>query len=983
MKDVFEVNEKNAALESYKTKLLNQVETAIDEVLAHFLREMPESYFESNDEETIQQHLSALVTAHTSGNQERIALVNHDASQQTFIQFGSYSGLLSDILEQLPVDRSIQLARAYTTHDNSLVIDIFDYNDARTTSQNSVDRAEKTRQISTYLSQQSPAEAPAHNHAQISEFINAANEHYLKQFECRDVAAHFQLVNRVRGSLDSATHMSFVPHSDGLYYIAYAAGQVNSTDLFKRLCRYFSRFNCDIREAFLENFTPDTPTQTALVVLQIQLNNIGNSQQSEEVVRSFITGMTRLPYLDKSVLDLSFSRSDWPLDHAEVLIGLCHLAHQIIASDKKALLSKESIKESALSDPTLARAICKAFLLKFSPNGQADSDALIEQTKQSIVDKVADNNDSAILSLLIDIVEATLKSNVHCKKRYALAFRLSPELFVSAARPQQAFGVFFVHGKAFDGFHVRFQDIARGGVRIVQPSGIEQYGVELSRLFDEVYGLAYAQQLKNKDIPEGGSKGVILVKPGAHTMRCGKSFINSLLDLILDNENLDTPRIDYYSAPELLFLGPDENVTNDLIDWVIERATQRHYTLPGAFMSSKPNAGINHKQYGVTSEGVTVFLEVGLLNLGINPRQQPFTIKITGGPDGDVAGNEIKILHREYGENAKILGIADGSGCAEDPAGLDHAELLRLVEQNQPIAAFDRSALSPEGRVLNITDPGGAEARNTLHNRLSTDVFVPAGGRPATLNAQNCDDFLFPDGRPSSRLIVEGANLFLTAEARESLAQHGVLIVKDSSANKCGVICSSYEIIASMMLSEAEFLAIKDDFVAEVISSLREFAMFEAKTLFREHYFRPELSLTQLSMALSAQIIKITDLIAQLLNNGEIEKQGFAEDLLLDFMPPSLRKKMGPSLVSTLPPAYVVRAIASVLASKIIYHEGIAYLTSLNDEQIADHVVKYLKEEEQTSALIRELEHWDVAAKSRVIELLKRGATGTALRWGI
>jgi glutamate dehydrogenase len=36
---------------------------------------------------------------------------------------------------------------------------------------------------------------------------------------------------------------------------------------------------------------------------------------------------------------------------------------------------------------------------------------------------------------------------------------------------------------------------------------------------------------------------------------------------------------------------------------------------------------------------------------------------------GDVAGNMIKILFRDYGANARIVGIGDGSGCAEDPEG--------------------------------------------------------------------------------------------------------------------------------------------------------------------------------------------------------------------------------------------------------------------------------------------------------------------------
>ena len=56
-------------------------------------------------------------------------------------------------------------------------------------------------------------------------------------------------------------------------------------------------------------------------------------------------------------------------------------------------------------------------------------------------------------------------------------------------------------------------------------------------------------------------------------------------------------------------------------------------TYPAAFMSLKPEGGINHKVYGVTSDGVIVFLEQRLLESGIEPHNQPFTAKITGGPN--------------------------------------------------------------------------------------------------------------------------------------------------------------------------------------------------------------------------------------------------------------------------------------------------------------------------------------------------------------
>ena len=89
--------------------------------------------------------------------------------------------------------------------------------------------------------------------------------------------------------------------------------------------------------------------------------------------------------------------------------------------------------------------------------------------------------------------------------------------------------------------------------------------------------------------------------------------------------------------------------------------------------------------------------------------------------------------------------------------------------------------------------------RNTMHTRVKSDAFVPAGGRPNTINISNYKAFLDDEGVPCSPLIVEGANLFVTPMARRALFDEGgVLIVKDSSANKCGVITSSYVVFSNV-----------------------------------------------------------------------------------------------------------------------------------------------------------------------------------------
>ncbi len=146
--------------------------------------------------------------------------------------------------------------------------------------------------------------------------------------------------------------------------------------------------------------------------------------------------------------------------------------------------------------------------------------------------------------------------------------------------------------------------------------------------------------------------------------------------------------------------------------------------------------------------------------------------------------------------------------------------------------------MSPEGEIFVSDNEEGINKRNTMHNRLVADAFIPAGGRPSTIDMTNYKKYLQADGSPSARLIVEGANLFISNEARQALYEDaGVMIVKDSSANKCGVITSSYEICAAMLLKEDEFFENKEAIVREVIDKLKEMAKLEAELLFKEYEY--------------------------------------------------------------------------------------------------------------------------------------------------
>ena len=311
------------------------------------------------------------------------------------------------------------------------------------------------------------------------------------------------------------------------------------------------------------------------------------------------------------------------------------------------------------------------------------------------IENTVDLEDARTLfETMVNAVHAVKRTNLFLEDRYALSMRIDASILTTEERPECPFGAFFIHGRDFNGFHVRFRDIARGGVRAIFPRGVEQYSREQERLYDEAYNLAFAQQLKNKDIPEGGSKAALLIHPVDESAEASR-HLSTHFSISSPQKRKQHPEllIDYITM-KLIYLGPDENITPELIEWVVDRGQRRGYPMPTALMSSKPGAGINHKEYGVTSEGVVVFLDTALRAVGINPETETFTIKMTGGPDGDVGGNCIRILHREYGENAKIVGIADGSGCCEDPQGLDHTELLRLFEEEScPLPTLTRKNL--------------------------------------------------------------------------------------------------------------------------------------------------------------------------------------------------------------------------------------------------------------------------------------------------
>ncbi|PYH90666.1 NAD-specific glutamate dehydrogenase [Aspergillus ellipticus CBS 707.79] len=530
--------------------------------------------------------------------------------------------------------------------------------------------------------------------------------------------------------------------------------------------------------------------------------------------------------------------------------------------------------------------------------------------KQLISSSAANEHDEMVMSAFRVFNASILKSNFFTPTKVALSFRLNPDFLPEHEYPQRLYGMFLVISSEFRGFHLRFRDIARGGIRIVKSRNKEAYSINARSLFDENYNLANTQQRKNKDIPEGGAKGVILLDVN-HQDKAGVAFekyIDSILDLLLPpvSPGIKDPIVDLHGKDEILFMGPDEN-TAELVDWATEHARNRGAPWWKSFFTGKSPrlGGIPHDTYGMTTLSVRQYV------LGIYRKLKidPSTIRKlqTGGPDGDLGSNEILLANEKY------TAIVDGSGVLVDPQGLDQGELVRLAKNRVTISEFDLSKLSPQGyRVLvdesNIKLPSGELVhngmifRNLFHLRRDQpyDTFVPCGGRPESIDLSNVGK-LIQDGKSTIPYIVEGANLFITQDSKLRLEKAGCILFKDASANKGGVTSSSLEVLASLSFDDAEFvenMCIREDgtvpafyseYVKQVQEVIKQNATLEFEAIWREHEQTGALR-SILSDQLSIAITKLDEELqkTELWDNVDLRRS-----VLHDALPKLLLNKIG------------------------------------------------------------------------------------------
>ena len=554
--------------------ITERLSSTVEDVIPWFVEQMPASYFRDISTDAREEHLSALIAAKSSDQPVSITLRNADDSIWTFINDTDRPGLLAELVDRLPPKRLLKSAHIYTAEDSRLIVDVFSFRKSTPFRMNDPNQEAAFRRLVSAI----PEFAPHLDEASVRTHCENCRADYVNAVSRKRFFKHLEMYRSVEGTETVTTHVERVNSVSGLSRLMMAVANADPTSLFRRTARYLSSRGIDVRRAYLESMGPADGTQVSmlsLVVLDPE-GEMVNADLPETVALRH--DLARLPWLDKRVLkrahDCDAERMS-ALTQCEVLMALSDLLHQRIGPLEPYRYSRDRVEELVFRNSE------QSFDLVTAVQGRFEYRTLNAKTYERCIHNIHNRASAAeggasgrrVLEMLCEAALAIRATNLDVIGRCALGLALDPNFLHGEPTDKRSapYGVLYFYGRMFHGFHVRFRDIARGGLRVVRPRNAEAYLNEINRLYSEAWGLANAQQLKNKDIPEGGAKGVILAAPTASTERIVKALGDSLLDL-----NLSAGQ----SHDELIYLGPDENITDDLISWLVDQAARRGHPCP-------------------------------------------------------------------------------------------------------------------------------------------------------------------------------------------------------------------------------------------------------------------------------------------------------------------------------------------------------------------------------------------------------------------
>ncbi|MBO4208853.1 NAD-glutamate dehydrogenase [Micromonospora echinofusca] len=528
------------------------------------------------------------------------------------------------------------------------------------------------------------------------------------------------------------------------------------------------------------------------------------------------------------------------------------------------VFSQDYMEQTFIAYPSIAQLLVELFEVRFSPTLELTAEARNQRARELVdrigqaLDDVSSLDQDRILRSYLTVIQATLRTSFFQRRtdgrpKEYVAFKLDPQAIPDLPQPRPKYEI-FVYSPRFEGVHLRFGAVARGGLR---------WSDRREDFRTEVLGLVKAQMVKNAVIVPVGAKGgfVLKQKPGDRdeAVACYQGFISGLLD-VTDNivSGKIVPPVDVvrHDGDDPYLVVAADKGTATFSDIANEISVSHNFWMGDAFASGG-SAGYDHKKMGITARGAWESVKRHFRELGHDTQTQDFTVVGVGDMSGDVFGNGMLLS-----EHIRLVAAFDHRHIFLDPspdAATSYAERRRLFDlprsswadyDQELISAgggvFPRTAksvpITPQVRaVLGLDDGVESMSPPELMRAILTapvDLFwnggigtyVKASSQTNAEVGDKSNDAIRVNGKDlRCRVVGEGGNLGFTQVGRIEYAQSGGRIYTDFIDNAAGVDCSDHEVNIKILLGTAvadgeltvperdELLAEMTDEVAELV----------------------------------------------------------------------------------------------------------------------------------------------------------------------
>ncbi len=506
--------------------------------------------------------------------------------------------------------------------------------------------------------------------------------------------------------------------------------------------------------------------------------------------------------------------------------------------------AQESMEYALIANPGIAALLVALFETRFSTTMELSTEDRQVQAKELAeaigrqLDAVDSLDQDRILRSYLNLIQATLRTSFFQRgadgrpKSY-VAFKLEPRAIPELPAPRPRYEI-WVYSPRFEGVHLRFGPVARGGLR---------WSDRRDDFRTEILGLVKAQTVKNAVIVPVGAKGGFVLKNAplpserdafqAEGVACYKLFIGALLDVtdnLVGGVIVPPQEVVRYDGDDPYLVVAADKGTATFSDIANEISLSYGFWLGDAFASGG-SAGYDHKKMGITAKGAWESVKRHFRELGRDTQTEDFTVVGIGDMSGDVFGNgmllsrHIRLLaafdHRHifvdpdpdpevsYVERERLFNLPRSSWADYDAKLISEGGgVWPRTAKSIPVSPQLREALGLAGEATTLSPAELMKAVllapvDLLWNGGIGTYVKAAGESNVDVGDKANDPIRVNGGQLRVQVVGEGGNLGLTQRGRVEFASAGGRISADFIDNSAGVDTSDHEVNIKILLTDA------------------------------------------------------------------------------------------------------------------------------------------------------------------------------------